>query len=87
MTSLLLAIYCVYPGDFKQNTYRPSFLREAGGVQAPLHTTQILSFVVQYRLIAGIRSSHFLEGRAKPRPSEIYHLMRKLNCISRGESQ
>lgn len=87
MTSLLLAIYCVSPATSSENIDHPSSLREAGGVQAPLHTTQILSFIVQYKLIAGTRSSLFLEGRAKPRPSAIYHLMRKLKFISRGESQ
>lgn len=87
MTSLLLAIYCVSPATSSENIDHPSSLREAGGVQAPLHTTQIFSFIVQYKLIAGIKSSLFLEGREKPRPSAIYHLMRKLKFISRGESQ
>ena len=40
MTSLLLAIYCVSPATSSENADHPSFLREAGGVQAPLHTTQ-----------------------------------------------
>ena len=39
MTSLLLAIYCVSPATSSENVGHPSFLREAGGVQAPLHTT------------------------------------------------
>ncbi len=59
MTSLRLAIYCVTPATSSENIDRPSSLREAGGVQAPLHTTQILSFVVRYKLMTGIRSSHF----------------------------
>ena len=72
MTSLRLAIYCVTPATSSENIDHPSFLREAGSVQTPLHTTQILSFVVRYKLITGIRSSHFFwEGREKPRPSAI----------------
>lgn len=59
MTSLLLAIYCVSPATSSENIDHPSSLREAGGVQAPLHTTQIFSFIVQYKPIIGIRSSHF----------------------------
>ena len=42
MTSLLLANYCVSPATSSENVGHPSFLREAGGVQAPLHTTQIM---------------------------------------------
>ncbi len=59
MTSLLLAIYCVTPATSSENIDHPSSLREAGSVQAPLHTTQIISFVVRYKLITGIRSSLF----------------------------
>ncbi len=58
MTSLLLAIYCVSPATSSENVGHPSFLREAGGVQAPLHTT-FSSFVVQYKPIVGIKSSQF----------------------------
>ncbi len=39
MTSLLLAIYCVTPATSSENIDRPSSLREAGSVQAPLYTT------------------------------------------------
>lgn len=39
MTSLLLAIYCVSPATSNENVGHPPFLREAGSVQAPLHTT------------------------------------------------
>ncbi len=59
MTSLLLAIYCVSPATSSEEYVLPSFLREAGSVQAPLHTTQILSFIVQHKPIIGIKSSRF----------------------------
>ena len=68
MTSLLLAIYCVSPATSSENIDHPSSLREAGGVQAPLHTTQILSFIVQYKLIAGTRSSLFFRRARKTAP-------------------
>jgi len=40
MTSLLLTSYCVSPATSSENVDHPPFLREAGSVQAPLHTTQ-----------------------------------------------
>lgn len=89
MTSLLLAIYCVSPATSCENIDHPSFLREAGSVQAPLYTTQ-KPFNIHYNINCQLEPKVpvFLEGRERPRPSAIYyHLMRKLNCISRGESQ
>lgn len=65
MTSLLLAIYCVTPATSSENIDHPSFLREVGSVQTPCTLLKFLSFVVRYKLITGIRSSHFFyEGRA-----------------------
>ena len=49
MTSLLLASYCVSPATSSENIDRPPFLREAGSVRAPLHTT--LRFLLIYIII------------------------------------
>ena len=37
MTSLTICELLRFPGDFKRKIDHPSFLREAGDVQAPLH--------------------------------------------------
>lgn len=66
MTSLRLAIYCVTPATSSENVDRPSSLREAGGVQAPRHTTQVLcNTVILCKLILGTRSSIFFRKDAK----------------------